>query len=710
MNQKRNKLGKFSIRTKLLMAFLGLSLVALIVLGFVALNGIATLNNYSLQNSQTLGENAVADSTVALAKQAEEYLLRLALDQADISNNIFEQVEAEMKITAQLAQTILASSTLDSKTLYSQQQRPPNIYEATVYVLAPNVELDNVSNELNYTSHMEDAFKSIHKNNPLLTQLYIGTESGILQLYPWSTGINTSYDPRLRDWYINAKQTGEIYWSEPYIDAGGHGLMVTCSIPVSSPQKGFFWVIGADVTIQTINQKIINTQIGELGYAFLLDNKGNVIARPELSSEDKKWDESFETGNMLLSDNPALAAIAKNMTEGKKGITMCSLSDGDKYIAYAPLNNTKWSMAIVLPVEEIIAPALNTQSKINEYTDETSTIINLEAEKVRNTYLILFIIIIFMVAATSLLLARTIVNPITTLIKGAKALGSGDLDSRVHINSGDELETLAGSFNKMADDLQEYMVELQRTTAEKTRLIKELEIAKGIQRSFLPEKEPDISGIDIAASNVAATEVGGDFYDFIPIAKDQWGLTIADVAGKGVPAALFMALSRTLVRASTTGNPNVSESIEKANELICADAKTGMFVTLFYAILDAKKKRLRYVNAGHNPPLLLKQQKGNTVLLKAKGIALGVIENIELEEEEIQLEKGDLITLFTDGVTEAINQKEEQFGQQRLLTLIEENRGLSACEIISKIEAEVTAFSGGQPQFDDITLMIIKIA
>lgn len=709
MNQKRNKLGKFSIRTKLLMAFLGLSLVALIVLGFVALNGIATLNSYSLQSSQTLGENAVADSTVALAKQAEEYLLRLALDQADISNNIFEQVEAEMKITAQLAQTILASSTLDSKTLYSQQQRPPNIYEATVYVLAPNVELDNVSNELNYTSHMEDAFKSIHKNNPLLTQLYIGTESGILQLYPWSTGINTSYDPRLRDWYINAKQTGEIYWSEPYIDAGGHGLMVTCSIPVSSPQKGFFWVIGADVTIQTINQKIINTQIGELGYAFLLDNKGNVIARPELSSEDKKWDESFETGNMLLSDNPALAAIAKNMTEGKKGITMCSLSDGDKYIAYAPLNNTKWSMAIVLPVEEIIAPALNTQSKINEYTDETSTIINLEAEKVRNTYLILFIIIIFMVAATSLLLARTIVNPITTLIKGAKALGSGDLDSRVHINSGDELETLAGSFNKMADDLQEYMVELQRTTAEKTRLIKELEIAKGIQRSFLPEKEPDISGIDIAASNVAATEVGGDFYDFIPIAKDQWGLTIADVAGKGVPAALFMALSRTLVRASTTGNPNVSESIEKANELICADAKTGMFVTLFYAILDAKKKRLRYVNAGHNPPLLLKQQKGNTVLLKAKGIALGVIENIELEEEEIQLEKGDLITLFTDGVTEAINQKEEQFGQQRLLTLIEENRGLSACEIISKIEAEVTAFSGGQPQFDDITLMIIKI-
>ena len=122
MNQKLKKMGKFSIRTKLLMAFLGLSLVALIVLGFVALNGIATLNDYSLQSSQTLGENAVADSTVALAKQAEEYLLRLALDQADISNNIFEQVEAEMKITAQLAQTILASSKLDSHCVLNRER------------------------------------------------------------------------------------------------------------------------------------------------------------------------------------------------------------------------------------------------------------------------------------------------------------------------------------------------------------------------------------------------------------------------------------------------------------------------------------------------------------------------------------------------------------------------------------------------------------
>lgn len=239
--------------------------------------------------------------------------------------------------------------------------------------------------------------------------------------------------------------------------------------------------------------------------------------------------------------------------------------------------------------------------------------------------------------------------------------------------------------------------------------MKELEIAKGIQQSFLPEREPEIAGVDIAASNMPAREVGGDFYDFIPVAANKWGLTIADVSGKGVPAALFMALSRTLVRASTSGNPKVSEGIERANSLICADSKSGMFVTLFYAILDVKERTLRYVNAGHNPPLLLKAPSGDILLLKAKGVALGVVEGIKLEEAEIQLEKDDIITLYTDGIIEAINEREEQFGQQRLLRIIEENRALSARDIVRKVQEEVTAFSGGGPQFDDITLMIIKV-
>jgi sigma-B regulation protein RsbU (phosphoserine phosphatase) len=707
--RERRGIRRFSIKTKLLTAFLGVSLVSLVIFGFVAFNGICSLTDYSLQSSRSLGDSAVMDSTIALETQAENYLLGLATDQADISNYLFEKVDSELLILSGLAEELLSKPAVESKPLFSQQQNPSGA-DASAYHLAPNVTLANVRDELNYTSNMEAAFRAVCANDPSITQLYVGTDSGAIQVYPWLNTIPSTYDPRVRGWYTDA-QPDAVSWSTPYLDASGHGLMVTCSVAIEAPQKGYFWVVAADVTLDTLNRNVVNAQIDQLGgYSFLLDNEGNMITR-SISGDDSGGNESimFIPSSELLLGNTTFAEIALNMTQGLMGITMCTFGGGDNYVAYAPLESANWSLAIVLPVSEVIAPALATAARINDTEILVNQRIISQTDSVRNSYIALFVVILVLVVAVSYLLARTIVTPIMTLSKGAKAIGAGDFDARVKVATGDELEALAGSFNKMAENLQEHIAELKRTTAEKERLVKELEIAKGIQQSFLPEKEPEIPGVDIAASNIPAKEVGGDFYDFIPISNDQWGLTIADVSGKGVPAALFMALSRTLVRASTTGNPNIRDGIEKANDLICQDAKTGMFVTLFYAILDSKKKRLKYVNAGHNPPLLLRQPSGKTILLKADGIALGVMDCIKLEEAEVELEKGDVLTLFTDGVTEAINDTEEQFGQARLLRIVQENRALPAKEIVRMVQEAVAAFSGGQPQFDDITLMIIKV-
>jgi len=210
------------------------------------------------------------------------------------------------------------------------------------------------------------------------------------------------------------------------------------------------------------------------------------------------------------------------------------------------------------------------------------------------------------------------------------------------------------------------------------------------------------------AKNIPALEVGGDFYDFIPLAQDRWGLVIADVSGKGVPAALFMALSRTLIRASTLANADPATAIGHANQLICEDSKTSMFVTLFYAILDSRAMTLNYVNAGHNPPLLLKGTAADVVLLKAKGIALGVTDEVSLQSVRVDLRPGDVLVLYTDGVTEAINDHDEEFGEERLVKVITENRGESAATILDRILAAITAFAGDRPQHDDITLLILK--
>ncbi len=252
-----------------------------------------------------------------------------------------------------------------------------------------------------------------------------------------------------------------------------------------------------------------------------------------------------------------------------------------------------------------------------------------------------------------------------------------------------------------AEERDKYSAELERKRYE-------LKMAHDIQQSFLPDAIPDLPGFELAAQNIPAKEVGGDFYDFIPISEGKIGLTIADVSGKGVPAALFMALSRTIVRAKATRSSGVREVIRDANSLITADAKSGMFVTLFYAVLDLSERTLTYVSAGHNPPVIFKAKTRTLMRLDAKGIALGAIADIELEERKIILDGGDTVVFYTDGVTEAINKSMDQFGEERLITTIKVNHELSADDMIEKIKGEMLAFCGDEPQFDDITLMVLK--
>lgn len=254
---------------------------------------------------------------------------------------------------------------------------------------------------------------------------------------------------------------------------------------------------------------------------------------------------------------------------------------------------------------------------------------------------------------------------------------------------------------RTAAERESYRRELERTEYE-------METARGIQQSFLPESPPRIEGFEFAALNLPARQVGGDFYDFIPVSENEWGIVIADVSGKGVPAALFMALARTLVRANAADNPTASQAMQKANHMISQEAKMGMFVTLFYAVLDSEKRRLQYVNAGHNPPFVVKKSSGDVILLRASGIALGVIDDVSLEERDIELDSNDIVVFYTDGITEAIDKGGEQFGEKRLIETINQNANLPMEDLIGRVKDEVFTFAQGQPQYDDFTLVILK--
>lgn len=242
----------------------------------------------------------------------------------------------------------------------------------------------------------------------------------------------------------------------------------------------------------------------------------------------------------------------------------------------------------------------------------------------------------------------------------------------------------------------------------------ELAIAADIQQSFLPGVIPQIEGFEIAGTNIPAKEVGGDFFDVmplevIPLNNKCMGVMIADVSGKGVPAALFMALSRIVIRVSATMFSKVSDVISFANPVISRDSRTGMFVTVFYGMLDSEKHTFTYVNAGHNPPLLFRVGSDIPEELEATGIAMGALEDAPYGQGEVSLFSGDVVVMYTDGVTEAVNDKDEMFEVPRLTRVVLENRTLPAKEMIDAIIREVTKFSQEQPQYDDITLMVIRV-
>jgi len=264
------------------------------------------------------------------------------------------------------------------------------------------------------------------------------------------------------------------------------------------------------------------------------------------------------------------------------------------------------------------------------------------------------------------------------------------------------------------------LVSERKVQAERDNLVREIErkntelaIAAEIQRSFLPEKIQPVAGFEIAAKSIPAKEVGGDFFDVIPfeivrLQKGRVGVLIADVSGKGIPAALFMALSRIVIRVNALWHPEPADAIGDANNIIAADSKAGMFVTVFYGIIDEQSRVLTYVNAGHNPPIVVHAGDLSMEELASTGIALGAVEDVVFSQKAITIATGDVVVLYTDGVTEAINAAQEMFGEDRLRTIVMENAAKPAADMLAAVLDAITAFAGDQPQADDITLMIIR--
>jgi len=235
----------------------------------------------------------------------------------------------------------------------------------------------------------------------------------------------------------------------------------------------------------------------------------------------------------------------------------------------------------------------------------------------------------------------------------------------------------------------------------------ELDMARKIQQRLLPKENPRIDHYDVAGISHAAKDVGGDYFDFIQLDASRWGIALGDVSGKGVPAALLMSSIQATLRNQVMVNPSITDCISMSNNFLHRNTESNKFATLFYGVLDCKDKSFEFVNAGHNFPFYL-DAKGEYHTLEVGGLVLGMLPDCSFECDKVQMKPGEIIIIYSDGVTEAENTLEEQFGEERLQELMRTHSNLPAAEIVEKICAQVTAFETSQDQQDDITLVVIK--
>jgi sigma-B regulation protein RsbU (phosphoserine phosphatase) len=500
------------------------------------------------------------------------------------------------------------------------------------------------------------------------------------------------YDYFTWDWYQIAKELDAPIWSEPYFDEGAGGIiMATFSVPFYKRAPGgrvLAGIVTADISLDWLKEIVASVKIAQSGYGFLISKNGTFITHPKSSLV---MNETIFTVAEQLGDQK-MREVGRSMIRGKTGyVPFPSLFTGKEcWMRYAPLPSNGWSLGVLFPQDELMS----------DITRLNRTVLSLGLIG----FLLLLLIIVW--------ISGSITRPLRALSKAARQIATGDLEARIpNVRTADEVGTLAESFRTMKSSLKQYISELKETTAAKERIESELKIAHDIQMGILPKNFPpfpDRTEFDILATIAPAKEVGGDLYDFFFMDDDHLCFVVGDVSGKGVPASLFMAVTKTLIKTKATKGLSPENVLNRVNQDLSLDNESMMFVTLFLGILHTSTGELEYCNAGHNPPLLLSASGEVIKLQPTGGIALGVAEDCLYKARRTALRRGDTLFLYTDGVTEAMDKEEALFSEERLIRELAPMNGNSLKEIVSGIMEKVGSFSEGVPQSDDITLMVIR--
>jgi sigma-B regulation protein RsbU (phosphoserine phosphatase) len=701
---------------------------SLAAIGAVALVSLLKIRALTLESSLDIGSAAAGCGSESLREQALLYTTELVESKSDtISMQFKEARNAVVLLKSYIEKIYRNKEEFRLVRVPSYREIPPG--EVGMHWFPERGRIPNaqyVEDDLIRSGLLEETYllgnlkwapPLIMKNIPDISSIYITTESGQNIQYDGDAALKANapvlLELRSRRWYKVHQGRNGIYISDLYSDFVGRGLVISITTPFSNEKGEFAGVVGIDFRIEKLDESIRKTVVGKSGYALLVDNeagedrsRSEIVSAPGLNEQNQNDVAAFlgTNANEILGEMKSRPSGSGRSTLRTAGRIM------EVYVIWAPVKLTGWQLAYIVPDEDIVAPAT---ALYNQITGMTALTVKRVEGLVLTAIVMsasLMLIIVFLTAWAARLIAVRLARPITALTGSVKKIGNGNLDYSSEIKTGDEIEELSLSFEHMTRELKSYIENLNRVTAEKERIGAELSVATRIQASMLPKIFPPFPNrweFDLYGSMLPAKEVGGDFYDFFLIDKDTLAVLIADVSGKGVPAALFMVIAKTLIKNSAQYGLSPKEVFETVNNLLCANNDEGMFVTAFMGYLDIPTGKFTCVNAGHNPPLLGRDGDFDWIKIK-RGLVLGGMEDMFYKEETMTLKPGDMVYLYTDGVTEALNPEEELFGESRLMEAANKCRDSSLKDFIFSIKKEIDAFAGGTEQADDITMLAMQ--
>lgn len=758
MNEQiENGIVRKPIRKKIMTLMLLVSISAQLFTSII--NGVSMtfISKHTDQGLEKLKEGAVKDSTSTVQGLTKEQLKSLAEDKAEIVKHELELIKNQTRAVAYAAADVfknpeqyIQGRSIDALPLgsydFSCNYTEEAMEKYCIQLLAPrelmkeeSIQVEDgkvVKAELDLSAftreQKRDLFLGIQADRAiggirnfdngdgtynLIGASYFALESsGVDILADLQTQKMIEYDARKSKWYTSAKKLkqGEIYWTDPVEDGAGRGISMICAAPVYDGDR-LVGVAGSGGLIDEIREVVRETKIGESGYSFLInlnnaEGKMNIITNAD-ESPDSEINQCSE--DLKQSSNKEFKKILDRIEKKDNDIVQTTLNGEKCYLAFSKLKENKWAMVTVISLNDksLVRPIDEMSGTINKKGDSVRQSIARTMRKGMFLTVILFVLIAAGIVWLSLQFSKRLTAPLVTLTEGAGRISKGDLDHTITVGSEDEMEILGNTFNQMTKNLKEYIRNLTEVTAEKERIGAELNVATQIQADMLPRifpAFPERKEFDLYATMTPAKEVGGDFYDFFLIDDDHLALVMADVSGKGVPAALFMVIAKTLIKNGAQLGKTPSEVLSYANERLCEGNEAELFVTVWLGIIEISTGKGIAANAGHEHPAIKRADGKWELVVYRHSPAVATMEGMRFREHEFEIHPGDSLYVYTDGVAEATNKDNVLYGPDRMIDALNREPDAVPEQLLKNVKEDVDLFVGTAPQFDDITMLGLK--